>query len=96
MNGPLDSNTNGLTARGLWPAQRVASPNLASFAKALRQRGLLARADAMPAAGPGWSEEPDLWISGNSVYEAHLRRVAMEQVLAALRAVGAEQEHSGG
>jgi hypothetical protein len=94
MNGPLDSTVTGLTARGLWPAQRIASPNLASFAKALRQRGLLARAEAGAVSSHAWSEEPDLWIAGNSIYEAHLRRVAMEQVWATLRVDGGEPEQA--
>ncbi len=85
MNGPLDSGTTSLTPRALWPAQRVPAPTLASFAKALRQRGLLTRTEAIAPMGDGWSEVPDLWIAGNSVYESHLRRVAMEQVLATLR-----------
>ena len=84
MNGPIEPTATGLTARALWPAQRVAAPSLASFAKALRQRGLLARTEPTPAMGAGWSEVPDLWIAGNSIYESHLRRVAMEEVLATL------------
>jgi hypothetical protein len=35
--------------------------------------------------GDGWSEVPDLWVAHSSVYESHLRRVAMEQVFAVLR-----------
>ena len=91
MNGPTEPAATGLTARALWPAQRVAAPSLASFAMALRQRGLLVRTEPTPAVGAGWSEVPDLWIAGNSIYEAHLRRVAMEEVLASLRRDGGEQ-----
>jgi hypothetical protein len=84
MNGPLDSGASNPTPRGLWPAQRVPAPTLVNFAKALRQRGLLTRAE--PASlGDGWSEVPDLWVAHSSVYESHLRRVAMEQVFAVLR-----------
>ena len=85
MNGPIESAVASLTPRALWPAQRAAAPSLASFAKALRQRGLLARTEPTPAMGAGWSEVPDLWIAGNSIYESHLRRVAMEEVQATLR-----------
>jgi len=85
MNLPLDPGINDVAMHRTVALQRPAAPTLASLARALRQRGLLARADLLPSIGEGWSETPDLWIAGNAVYEAHLRRVAMEQVLATLR-----------
>ena len=84
MNVPQDPGINEVAMHRAVSLQRPA-PTLASFARALRQRGLLARADLLPSIGDGWNETPDLWIAGNAVYEAHLRRVAMEQVLATLR-----------
>lgn len=85
MNGPLDSATGELTLRRAMPGARVSLPDLATFARALRQRGLLARAETPPSIPEGWPDTPELWIAGVSVYEAHMRRVAMEQVLATLR-----------
>lgn len=85
MNGPLDSGTGETALYGTMCVLRGPVANLATFARALRQRGLLARFDALPAIAEGWSDTPDLWISVNSTYEAHLRRVGMEQVLATLR-----------
>jgi hypothetical protein len=85
MNGPLDPAVNEATRHRTIPAQRLATPNLATFARALRQRGLLVRVDALPSLGEGWAEAPDLWIASNAIYESHLRRVGMEQVLATLR-----------
>lgn len=85
MNGPLDPAVSEVTRHRTLPAQRVAAPNLASFARALRQRGLLTRVDSLPSFSEGWAESPDLWIASNAIYEAHLRRVGMEQVLATLR-----------
>ena len=85
MNGPLDSGTGELALHMTMPGKRVTLPDLASFARALRQRGLLARAETSPSIPEGWPDAPELWIASNSVYEAHMRRVAMEQVLATLR-----------
>ena len=85
MNGPLETVINEAALHGAVSHQRMPVPNLASFARALRQRGLLARSDALPAVSEGWNDAPDLWISANAIYEAHLRRVGMEQVMATLR-----------
>ncbi len=85
MNGPLDSGIGETPLYRTIPVQRVATPNMASFARALRQRGLLARVDSIPSIGDGWSDVPDLWIAGNAIYESHLRRVGMELVFATLR-----------
>ncbi|HEV7431501.1 MAG TPA: hypothetical protein VGN77_00555 [Steroidobacteraceae bacterium] len=85
MNGPLDSGTSDGALHRAIPAQRASAPNLASFARALRQRGLLARVDSLPSISEGWTDVPELWIASNAIYEAHLRRVGMEQALATLR-----------
>ncbi len=90
MNGPLETGMNEAAIYGTLSHQRAPVPNLASFARALRQRGLLARFDALPAISEGWNDTPDLWIAANAIYEAHLRRVGMEQVMAALRRDEAE------
>jgi len=85
MNGPHDPAMGEVASHRTIPGQRAATPNLASFARALRQRGLLARLDSLPSIAEGWTDAPDLWIAGNAIYEAHLRRVGMEEVLAILR-----------
>ncbi len=85
MNGPLETAINETALHGTVSHHRLPAPDLASFARALRQRGLLARFDALPAISEGWNDAPDLWISANAIYEAHLRRVGMEQVMATLR-----------
>ena len=92
MNGPLDSGTSELALHMARPGQRVGLPDLASFARALRQRGLLARAETLPSIPEGWPDTQELWIARISVYEAHMRRVAMEQVLATLRRDGRDDE----
>jgi hypothetical protein len=91
MNGPLDPGIGEVALHRTMTGQRAAAPNLASFARALRQRGLLARVDSLPSIADGWTDAPDLWIAGNAIYEAHLRRVGMEQVLATLRRDGGEE-----
>jgi hypothetical protein len=92
MNGPLESGAGELALHSPVFRTRAAVPDLASFARALRQRGLLARTEALPSASEGWADAPELWIAGNSVYEAHMRRVAMEQVFATLRREGRDDE----
>ena len=90
MNCPLESGIGEVAMHGPTAPQRAPAPNLASFARALRQRGLLARFDALPAIAEGWNDTPELWITVNATYEAHLRRVGMEQVFATLRRDGAD------
>jgi hypothetical protein len=85
MNGPLDQGIGETALHGTPLERRKAAPTLASFARALRQRGLLSRVDSLPAVTEGWTDTPELWIASNATYEAHLRRVGMEQVLASLR-----------
>jgi hypothetical protein len=92
MNGFHDTSTAELKRHGTLPGNRVAAPDLASFARALRQRGLLARTEALPSISEGWSDTPELWMATISVYEAHMRRVAMEQVMELLRRDGRSVE----
>ncbi len=68
-------NTPGLTPR-FTPRTPLGLVGLPSFARALRQRGLMAAPDA---------DAHDSWIPVLSVFEAHLRRQAMEQAFASLR-----------
>jgi hypothetical protein len=63
-------------------------PHRPTFASALRQRGLLAKATMPESMTGAWSSESVTWIAVSSVYEAHLRRVLMEQALESLRADG--------
>ena len=92
MNGPLDSGAGELALRNPMLSARAPLPDLVSFARALRQRGLLARAETLASVTDGWADAPELWIAANSVYEAHMRRAAMEQVFAMLRREGRDDE----
>ena len=67
------------------PAAGARLPQRPSFANALRQRGLLAKA-AMPGSIAGaWAGASGTWLAVSSIYEAHLHRVLMEQALETLR-----------
>jgi hypothetical protein len=71
---------------------RAPVPSRPSFADALRQRGLLAKAllpDGMANAWPGASGS---WLAVEAIYETHLRRTLMEQAHALLRGDGATGE----
>jgi hypothetical protein len=92
MNGPIDPTTVTVPPRLARAPRSAGAPNRASFARALRQRGLLALTELLPAVTDGWADTPRLWLAGMSVYEAHLRRVAMEQVFATLRGDRAANE----
>lgn len=63
-------------------------PARPSFASALRQRGLLARAVQSAGIDNERSAIAESWIAVAAVYEAHRNREAMEQVLAVLRGDG--------
>ena len=76
MNELIFQNPPGMMPRLQRRAPALGLTGLPSFARALRQRGLMAQFDAD-------SDEP--WISTQSVFEAHLRRRAMEQAFASLR-----------
>ncbi len=78
-------NTPGLAFRS---ARRPAALGLArppSFARALRQRGLIAPGSLGPDFLAVEAEQGESWSPALSLYEAHLRRRAMEQVFAVLR-----------
>ena len=77
--GPTERTLHGA------PAVGARLPHRPSFANALRQRGLLAKA-AMPDSMAGaWAGASGTWLAVSSIYEAHLRRVLMEQALETLR-----------
>jgi hypothetical protein len=77
--GPTDRSVHGAPTAGARLAHRP------SFANALRQRGLLAKA-AMPGSIAGaWAGGSGTWLAVSSIYEAHLHRVLMEQALETLR-----------
>ena len=54
---------------------------LPSFARALRQRGLIKG----PVEGGDGAAAAESWIGVTAIFEAHLRRQAMEQAFAAMR-----------
>jgi hypothetical protein len=74
MNESNLPHTPGLTPR--LPRRALGLARLPSFARALRQRGLMAQPEA---------DGDEAWIPALSVFEAHLRRRAMEQAFASLR-----------
>jgi len=61
------------------------APERPSFADALRQRGLLAKATLSAGIASGWTSASDTWLALDSIYESHLRRALMEQAQALLR-----------
>ena len=81
------------TAAPMFQASRCTAPlGLAgppSFARALRQRGLIAQIPMSGTwAGEGHHAVPEdepQWLAVLSVFELHLRRQAMEQAFADLR-----------
>ena len=85
MTIPNELHTSGAMSQParLRPAPGLASPP--SFARALRQRGLLARLDLNAAVALATAELPDQWQAVVSLFEAHLRRQAMEQAFSAMR-----------
>lgn len=67
------------------PAQHLGLASPPSFARALRRRGLIGRAEANTMLGAATLDPPEAGIVVVSLFEAHLRRRAMEQAFAALR-----------
>lgn len=85
MSTPREPESTERIARRNAPTGGARVPSRPSFANALRQRGLLAKA-MLPASTAGaWSGAPGTWLAVSSIYEAHLRRVLMEQALETLR-----------
>lgn len=68
-------NAPGLTPR-FTPRAPLGLVGLPSFARALRQRGLMAPIEV---------DGDEAWTPVHSLFEAHLRRRAMEQAFASLR-----------
>ena len=67
------------------PIGGARAPSRPSFANALRQRGLLAKAMLPGSIAGAWSGASNTWLAVSSIYEAHLRRVLMEQAQETLR-----------
>jgi hypothetical protein len=76
MNEPTLQNSPVLAPRFPPRVPSLGLASLPSFARALRQRGLIA---------PPGADGDESWIPALSVFEAHLRRRAMEQAFATLR-----------
>ena len=90
MTNPIDAGFPARRSRRLVQAADLRFLNRPSFASALRQRGLLARAIQSAGINTERSASADSWITEasiavTSIYEAHQRRLAMEQALAVLR-----------
>ena len=67
------------------PADGARVPSRPSFANALRQRGLLNKPMLPGSMAGAWSGASSTWLAVTSIYEAHLRRVLMEQAMETLR-----------
>lgn len=85
MSSPVDAGFQVRRARRVLPAAGLPFPSRPSFASALRQRGLLARAIQSAVVDGDRSGIADSWIAATAAFEAHRNREAMEQVLAVLR-----------
>ena len=85
MNNPVDTGFENSAARQVPPVGGPRLLKLPSFARALRQRGLMARATMPANILSGWVGTTESWIGVNAVYDSHLRRVAMEHAQAVLR-----------
>jgi len=85
MNSPVDAGFPVRRARRVLPVAGLPFPSRPSFASALRQRGLLARAIQSAGVDNDRSTIAESWIAVAAVCEAHRNREAMEQVLAVLR-----------
>ena len=85
MNSSTYAGFQDRSRRAARAAGQPRFPASPSFASALRQRGLLARAIQSAGADNERSTIADSWIAVASIFEAHRNREAMEQVLAVLR-----------
>lgn len=85
MSSPVDAGFPARRARRVLPVAGLPFSGRPSFASALRQRGLLARAVQSAGVDHERSMLADSWIAMAAVCEAHRNREAMEQVLAVLR-----------
>jgi hypothetical protein len=83
MSTPADfQTTRRLVHPGAHGARAATRP---SFENALRERGLLANGAPPGSMAGAWSGAGGTWLAVSSIYEAHLRRVLMEQALETLR-----------
>jgi hypothetical protein len=85
MSSPVDAGFPARRARRVLPVAGLPFPGRPSFASALRQRGLMARAVQSAGVEADRSTIEDSWIAMAAVFEAHRNRAAMEEVLAVLR-----------
>jgi hypothetical protein len=85
MSSPVDAGFPVRRTRRVLPVVGLPFANRPSFAAALRQRGLLARAIQSAGIDHAGSTIADSWIAVAAVFEAHRNREAMEQVLAVRR-----------
>jgi hypothetical protein len=84
MTTPVDLVTHE-RARHQRPTRDARAPSRPSFANALRQRGLMAKAVLPGSMASAWSGASSTWLAVTSIYEAHMRRVLMEQAQETLR-----------
>ena len=85
MHNPTARETPALTFQASRHPPAFGPAGQPSFARALRQRGLIAPAHT---AGDGRCDEADdagEWMPVMATFEAHLRRWAMEHAFAELR-----------
>jgi hypothetical protein len=85
MSSPVDAGFPVRRVRRVLPVVGLPFANRPSFATALRQRGLLARAIQPAGIDHARSTIADSWIAVAAICEAHRNREAMEQVLAVQR-----------
>jgi hypothetical protein len=85
MSSPVDAGFQVRRSRRVLPVAGLPFANRPSFATALRQRGLLARAIQSVGIDNAHTTIADSWIAATAVFEAHRNREAMEQVLTVLR-----------
>jgi hypothetical protein len=85
MSSPVDAGFPVRRSRRVLPVAGLPFANRPSFASALRQRGLMARAIQSAGIDHARSTIADSWIAVAAICEAHRNRQAMEQALAVLR-----------
>jgi hypothetical protein len=81
MHNPTARDTPHLYVRPARQSPTLGLATLPSFARALRQRGLI----EPPTPGANEAAIAGKWIGVSAIVDAHLRRQAMEQAFAALR-----------
>ena len=81
MHNPIAQDTPHLYVRPTRQPPTLGLAMLPSFARALRQRGLI----EPPTSAGDEAEIASKWIGVSAIVDAHLRRQAMEQAFAVLR-----------